>query len=152
MGKNKTINLDEEFFMREKTGGVSYIRPLEYFITFLKVEEDIKSDFLLVVSKTGKIKIWRINSLLNRIGKSRKQLLAQKRVMLRCQKHQKEIVEHQSFSGHSCGIFCKEIRKLNDEIKKCSQCQIILQEDDDEIKKAVLIKENDQVYVIIKKS
>lgn len=95
MGVNKTVNLDEEYFVRDKGEEVSYIRPLECFVSFLKVEENLEAELLLIVSKTGKIRVWRLSNLLNKIGKSGKQLLTQKRLVLRCPKHQKEVGEHQ---------------------------------------------------------
>lgn len=152
MGVNKTFNLDEEYFMRERAGEISsFLRPSEFFTSAIVMKEKPTADFLLIVTKNGKIKYFRLTSLFNKIGRSGRQLLTLKRDVIRCNEHQEKLDSHVTESiSHVCGFSCEISRSFNREIAKCLNCRIVFREDNDEIFRSVLVKDDDIVEVVVK--
>ena len=123
MALNKTTNLNEEYFMRMKKGELKpTLQAQEFFTTALPVPEQFTQKFLLIITHRGKIKLLGTEKLQS-INKSGKKLInLYQKTIEKCSLHQSQLTEHKADS-HVCGIGCLQRRKLQKEIKECSNCR-----------------------------
>jgi len=148
---NKVTNLDQEYFFNNQKKQ-SILRADEFFTAVLPVKEEFANDneFLIIITKNGKIKQLELAKL-KKISKTGKKIvnLYQKTVK-ECSFHQTESAKHKNFA-HVCGIGCVQLRELRKQIKECNNCQEKWTSKGDEIAKAVLIKGTEELEAIIKR-
>lgn len=156
-GVNKTVNLDEEYYIRQKEGKmVPFLGPLEYFVFCLPVSEKIynnKELSLLIVTKKGRIKFFDISFIKkSALKKSGKKIFASKNVF-RCLKHNNEYLEHKN-KVHSCGIECSVFREIRKKTLSCFDCIVSNYKSDNEdcVVKALFVnKKDDLVDAVVKR-
>lgn len=150
MGVNRTINLDEEYFVKESGKEITPIlRASESFVDAIPIKENEVDRSILLITKKGKVRVWRLSSLIGKIGKSGKQLLKSQKAVERCPEHQELLTKH--VSSHPCGFTCQELRKIHREVSLCSSCQVKWEDDADQISKVCLVKKDELVDAVVKR-
>jgi hypothetical protein len=132
----------------------SILKTQEFFTSFIVVPEANNKKFLLLLTEKGAVKKIKVESLA-KLGKNGKKIISLKK-KTKCSIHLEKAEAHKSYDccdkslGLKSYVNCEFFKKLQKEIKNCSDCQQDFNFEN-KIVKAIFVNGDEDINVIIKK-